>query len=228
MGILDKLSITPFLDENTLKPAGPPFVAQFNPETLELKHQVKLNTGQMAQLGTKTNKQVGIEPQEYNFEFILDGTGASGKALNVDKEVKTFHTATGFSGSSHRNHFLLLRWGQFVLRCVLKEYSINYKLFRPDGTALRAAISATFTEFSPDALQNRKANLSSPDVSHSHVVTGKTHLGAVSFEHYEATQYCTALAEYNRLDTLRKLAPGQALLIPPLTSLPPLPPRGDA
>ena len=51
-GLLDKLKIIPFLDAESLQsglPSGPPFFAQFNPENLSIKNEVKLNTEQTAQ-----------------------------------------------------------------------------------------------------------------------------------------------------------------------------------
>ena len=178
-GLLDKLKIIPFKDSESVQtglPAGPPFIAQFNPETFSIKNEVKLNTEQTAQGANGAEaKQVKVEPREYTFDFLLDGTGASGPALDVFAAIELFKLTTGFTGETHRNRFLILQWGLFVATCVIKSYSITYKLFRPDGTPLRAVISASFQEHTALELQDLINNLMSPDVTHLHEVKEQEH-----------------------------------------------------
>jgi nucleoid-associated protein YgaU len=219
-GILDKLKIIPFLDAEALQsalPSGPPFIAQFNPETLTIKNEVKLNTEQTAQGANGAEaKQVKVEPQEFNFDFPLDGTGAAGPSLDVFAAIELFKLTTGFTGETHRNRFLVLQWGTFVTTCVLKSYSINYKLFRADGTPLRAVISATFLEHKSLELQDLISNLMSPDVTYLHEVKETEHLSQLSHEKYKNGAYYYQIAHFNKLDSLRKLRSGQTLVLPPL------------
>ncbi|WP_185231373.1 CIS tube protein [Teredinibacter franksiae] len=219
-GLLDKLKIIPFLDAESVQgglPSGPPFFAQFNPETLSIKNEIKLNTEQTAQGANGAEaKQVKVEPQEFNFDFLLDGTGASGVSLDVFASIELFKLTTGFTGETHRNRFLVLQWGLFVTTCVLKSYTINYKLFRADGTPLRAVISATFLEHKSLELQDLISNLMSPDVTHVHNVTESEHLGKLSFDIYKRSQYYLQVAAVNGLDTVRKIDAGTQLKFPPL------------
>lgn len=221
-GILDKLKIIPFLDAESLQsglPSGPPFIAQFNPETLTIKNEVKLNTEQTAQGANGAEaKQVKVEPQEFNFVFPLDGTGAAGPSLDVFASIELFKLTTGFTGETHRNRFLILQWGTFVTNCVLKSYSINYKLFRPDGTPLRAEINATFLEHKSLELQDLISNLMSPDVTHLREVKEAEHLSQLSYEHYKNGSYYYHVARHNQLDSFRSLKAGQNLAFPPLHS----------
>ncbi|APR66879.1 hypothetical protein CN03_07985 [Thalassolituus oleivorans] len=220
-GILDKLKIIPFLDAEGLQsglPSGPPFIAQFNPETLTINNEVKLNTEQTAQGANGAEaKQVKVEAQEFKFDFYLDGTGAAGPSLDVFVAIELFKLTTGFTGETHRNRFLVLQWGTFVTTCVLKGYSINYKLFRADGTPLRAVISATFLEHKSLELQDLISNLMSPDVTHLHEVTESEHLSQLSYQKYKNGAYYYQVARYNGLDSFRSLKAGQQLAFPPLS-----------
>ncbi len=219
-GILDKLKIIPFLDAEALQtglPSGPPFIAQFNPETLTIKNEVELNTEQTAQGSNGSEaKQIKVKEQEFNFDFFLDGTGASGPGLDVFASIELFKLTTGFTGETHRNRFLILQWGTFVATCVLQSYSINYKLFRSDGTPLRAVISATFLEHKSLELQDLISNLMSPDVTYLHEVKQAEHLSQLCFKHYKQAKYYYHVAKHNQLDSFRQLDAGQKLVFPPL------------
>jgi hypothetical protein len=223
-GLLDKLKIIPFKDSESVQtalPSGPPFIAQFNPETFSIKNEVKLNTEQTAPGSNGAEaKQVKVEPREYAFDFLLDGTGASGPALDVFAAIELFKLTTGFTGETHRNRFLILQWGLFVATCVIKSYSITYKLFRPDGTPLRAVISASFQEHTPLELQDLISNLMSPDVTHLHEVKEQEHLSWLTFQQYQDPRYYYHVAAANGLDTVRKLQAGTELQFPPLMEAP--------
>lgn len=219
-GLLDKLKIIPFLDAESVQtalPAGPPFVAQFNPESFSVKNEVVLNTEQTAQGANGAEAvQVRVAPREFSFDFLLDGTGASGPALDVFATIELFKLTTGFTGETHRNRFLILQWGLFAATCVIKSYTINYKLFRADGTPLRAVISASFQEHKSLELQDLINNLMSPDVTHTHEVLAGEHLDQLAFRYYKDSRHYYALAQANGLDTVRRLRPGDLLRFPPL------------
>lgn len=219
-GLLDKLKIIPFLDSESVQtalPAGPPFIAQFNPETYSIKNEVKLNTEQTAQGANGAEAvQVAVEPREYSFDFLVDGTGAAGPALDVFAAIELFKLTTGFTGETHRNRFLVLQWGLFATTCVIKSYTINYKLFRPDGTPLRAVISATFQEHTSLELQDLINNLMSPDVTHLHEVHEQERLDQLSFRYYKDSRHYYHVAQVNGLDTVRKLWASTPLQFPPV------------
>ena len=90
-GLLAKLVIIPFEDSDTVQvgpPAGPPFIAQFNPETLTLDNEIELGPEEPAHGDDGGEaKFKSIKPRTYNFEFLLDGTGASGLKLDVTLQV---------------------------------------------------------------------------------------------------------------------------------------------
>ena len=220
-GILAKLTITPFKDSETIQagpPAGPPFVAQFNPEAYTVSNEFELAAEDPAHgdVGSEGNFK-SIKPRTFSFEFLLDGTGASGDIRDVTGEVQAFKQTIGFSGEIHRPHFLVLNWGPFLATCVLETYSVNYKLFRPDGTPLRALLSATFREHKPNQKKELEKNLNSPDLTHAHQVLGSEHLSLITYRVYKDPRYYIHVAEQNNLDTVRSVSPGQTLLLPPLT-----------
>jgi hypothetical protein len=219
-GLLAKLIILPFEDEKTVQagpPAGPPFIAQFNPESFTVNNEFEFGTDEQAQ-GDDGGpaKFKGIKQREFSFEFLFDGTHAAGDINDVLVMIELFKITTGFSGSIHRPRFLVLQWGTFLVTCVLTGYSINYKLFRPSGLPLRAVLSATFLEHKPKSLEELLKNLASPDITHAHLVKEGEHLSLITHRIYKDARFYYQVAERNNLDTLRAVATGSTLFLPPV------------
>lgn len=221
-GLLAKLTITPFDDPETIQagpPSGPPFVALLNPESFTLNHEFEFESENPAQGDDgKEAKFKSVKPRSFSFEFLLDGTGASGPKVDVSLQIELFKQTVSFSGRIHRPPFLIVNWGSFLVTCVLENFSITYKLFRPSGTPLRATIAASFREHKPNALKELLKNLSSPDITHAHLVKASEHLTLVTHQVYQDPRYYFQVGEANQLNNLRQINPGQTLYLPPLRS----------
>jgi hypothetical protein len=219
-GLHAKLTIIPFDDSENVQmgpPSGPPFIAQFNPETFTVATETEYDQKDPASGGDGGEaKFKGIKPRTFAFEFLLDGTGAAGEKIEVLVMLELFKATVGFFGKIHRPRFLVLTWGTFIVTCVVETFSVAYKLFRPDGTPLRATLSATFREHKPKALNELLKNLSSPDLVHAHVVSKGEHLSLVTHRVYKDPRYYYQVAETNQLDTVRALETGTTLYLYPV------------
>jgi hypothetical protein len=219
-GLLVKLTITPFEDSENIQvgsAAGSPWVAQFNPESLTVDHDIEYGPDEPAQGDVAGEaKFKGIKPRTFSFDFLLDGTGASGPPMDVLAQLTLFRQTTGFLGKTHQPHFLVISWGAFIATCVLESFSVTYKLFRPEGTPLRATLSAKFREHTSEKLKELVKNLSSPDISHAHLVKEGEHLSLITYQVYKDPAYYYQVAEANNLNTLRVIQPGKTLHMPPV------------
>ncbi len=218
-GALLKLTIIPFKDSEQMMgpPAGPPFIAQFNPETYTDTTEVNLGPQEQAKGADGSEaKFEAIQPKKYSFELMLDGTGVA-PGLPVIAAVELFKVTVGLRGDMHRPPFLMLVWGSLVAFTVLESCSVSYKLFSPAGLPLRASLSVTFREHVPKQLGALKANLASPDIEHAHEVREGEHLTTIVNEVYGDPAYYLAVARANGLDTVRQLQPGSALYLPPVS-----------
>lgn len=219
-GLLAKLTIIPFENSENVQfgpPAGPPFMAQFNPESFTLNNEFEYAADDQAHGDSGSEaKFKAVKPRTFSFEFLLDGTGASGLKVDVLAQINLFKLTVGFLGKIHRPHFLVLNWGTFIATSVLESFSVNYKLFNPNGHPLRAVLSTTFREHIPKALNGLIKNLSSPDITHSHEVKQGEHLSFITHGIYKDPQYYYHVAEMNELNNLRVVEAGRALHFPPL------------
>lgn len=234
-GLLNKLAIVPFADTDGLLPLGPPFVAQYNPESytdsVELDYQSTAATGDTA----GEAKFRGIRPKVFTFELILDGTGAAQlpgpvrvsaatgippTGLLVTAQVELFRHTVGFNGALHRPPFLRLFWGRLIELTVLERWSVTYTMFNSAGLPLRARLTASFRQHVSKAAKELTKNLSSPDVAHAHEVRAGDHLTRLSQQVYDDPGRYIDIAQANGLNTVRRLPIGQAVYMPPLGEAP--------
>ena len=215
---LKKLKIEAFSDVECNTKADE-FEVMFNPSAYSQKYEVEYDEGQ-GQGTTGSNQKYGrVKPQEYTFEFIFDGTGASGVLIDVFEEVDRFLTVAGKQDSEiHRPFYLKITWGTLLSKCILKSADINYNLFKPDGTPLRAKVNAVFTENIDDTLRTAKEGKTSPDMTHYVTVVGGDTLPLLCYKIYGESGYYLDVAEANGLKNFRKLDDGTILQFPPLKS----------
>lgn len=160
-------------------------------------------------------------PESMDFRFVFDRTGAMPSSpplpTGVVTDIALFKELTyEFHGEIHRPPYLHLIWGTLIFPCVLKTMNIQYKLFRSDGTPLRAEIQATFNKFEDFDLRAKLVNLLSPDLTHIHEVKAGDTLPLLSHNIYGDARYYLEVARVNNLVNVKSLTPGQKLIFPPL------------
>lgn len=232
-GAVLKLTILPFKNVDGVLgvPAGPPFIAQFNPETYTDTVEYSYDEVKPAQGKTGSEAKFnGINPKKFSFELLLDGTGISpapppagtldaaapSTGLSVVAQLELFKLTVGFDGNIHRPPFLMLVWGRLIATTVLENYSIAYKLFSPAGLPIRATLTATFREHIPKGMGSLLQNLASPDILHVHQVVEGDRLPTIVHSIYDDAAHYIDVAKANGLDSIRTLSPGQVLQLPPV------------
>lgn len=200
------------------------FEVMFNPESYSRKYAVKYEAEQGKGDTASPQRFKGIDPEGFDFTFILDGTGVARnsdkKKVIVHEEVERFLNITlKNNGKIHRPNYALVSWGTLVVKGVFKSADINYKLFSPDGTPLRAEIKASFSEAKEDIRRVAEADNSSPDLTHARIVKQGDNLPLMVANIYTTpTPYYLQVAAFNRLNNFRRLNAGQQLLFPPVNS----------
>lgn len=201
------------------------FVCQVNPETFAVERSFDYGTKKADGSPKPEAPFAQVKPRTFSVDILLDGTGAlplSGGAAASPKDyvhqrVKDFEALAAYNGTTHRPHHFQVNYAQKVFTCVLLGYTVTYSLFRRDGSPLRATIATSWREFATPVRSAAEDNLSSPDVSHAHVVRAGDTLAGVAQAVYRDPLRYAEVAHANGLDTLRRLAPGRVLLAPTLT-----------
>lgn len=219
---LEKLNIKAFKDASYSKQVGS-FNVLINPETYKTDLSIEYAQNQGIGTAGAELRFKAIQPQEINFTLVFDGTNLittapqSLKGKSVAEQIELFQkTTTQYDGSIHRPYFLELVWGNFFFQGVLTKLSISYKLFKADGTPLRAEATANFKTSSTKEEILLKAKNKSPDVTHIRTFMAGERLPLMCNEIYGGPNYYIQVARYNQIDHLRQIPIGQKLVFPPL------------
>jgi Contractile injection system tube protein len=193
------------------------FESYVNPNEITVAYEMEYDSAQGS--GTTGSRMdfKKVKPGDMSLAFFLDGTGANGVKIDVQTQVEKFQTVTGYNGDIHRPNYLKIAWGTIqIKRCVLKGASIAYKLFKADGTPLRATISATFVDAVEDQTRVALAQDSSPDLTHVRVLRAGETLAGLCQQIYGDPALYLKVARANQFDSVRRLPAGTRVRFPPL------------
>lgn len=214
----EKMTIIPLKASSPIPlPSGLPYVVQFNPETYDERVETVFNQEQPIGADGRHNHFNRTQPRTFTFEFLIDGTGATGDdKREVIAEIALFKKTVEFKGADHKPSFLLLVWGTYVVVAVLADLTIKYTMFRKNGTPLRAILTATFIEHKERVLQILTQGLLSPDLTSRRIVKEGDKLPLMCFGVYDTPRHYLEVARANGLTNFRNLRVGTELDFPPI------------
>lgn len=240
---LQKLRIYSFEDKEFQDPGEgigklkPAFETPINPESFSKNLKVDVDVRRRhGSRGTDVRFK-STAPEELKVDFILDGTGVmegykfdnyrkkardgqNREYLEVvsvhDQLDKFLNCVYKLSPKIHRPKFLLIIWGSEIrFRCVLSNLDINYTLFNPDGTPLRAKLSCTFVDYKTREQRIAEDKPSSPDLTHYRKVREGDKLDFMTYRIYNDPGYVLQVCRTNRLTSIRRVASGTEIYFPP-------------
>lgn len=225
-GKLEKMLILAFADSKKAESGGvndadASFEALINPETYTLDYKLKFSESGQGQ-GT-SGKQLKYEytaPEEITFEFLFDDTGIiDGKPRDsIAEDIKKFKKVLiEYKGDSHEPYHFKLVWGEnSIFKGRVTEVGITYKMFKPDGTPIRAVVKVKFKSSIEEQKRAAKENKSSPDLTHMRKVKAGDTLPLMCHAIYGDPKYYLQVAAFNGLGNFRYLQPGTDLIFPPI------------
>lgn len=214
----DKLTIIPMMDVGPVPlPAGPPYMTQFPPEKYQQAEQQNMPRREAQGENEPETFFAGNAGEDFEFDILIDGSGAMGNKREVLVDVNLLKTTTGFNGVLHHPNYLLVVWGTFLRTALLADMKVENTMFRPDGTPLRAKVKLKFRSHKPKIQSLLEARLSSPDLTQIRTIRQGDRLDLLCTRHYRDHRYHIAVAEANGLTSFRFLEEGANLVLPPLT-----------
>jgi hypothetical protein len=217
---LEKLYIVPYSDPDYNTIAGPPFFTLMNPETYTYRYKIEFCETQAPGTSGVALKFNKMPPQEFNFDFLFDSTGVITSLLTpplpVADQLDIFrHGILQYQGNIHRPYYLKIHWGTLLFKGVLTSMDIEFKLFSPDGSPIRAIAKCAFKGTIEENLRVAIENAMSPDITHERKVTANDRLPLMTKKIYNDQKYYIDVAAFNRLDSFRNIETGERLLFPP-------------
>lgn len=238
-GPLEKMVITPYLDKKAESlDEGKEFTVQFNPTTY--KRTYTTNVSENIRLGRGAQSQFnGKNLGKISFKVLFDGTGVSeplksvagaagklasalgsdvevsGDESNVYKKVSELHELLMCTNpETHEPNIINVKWGTSLNENVRATgFDVDYKIFDTFGDPLRAEVSLNFVIFIPPKEEEK---VRSSDISKVVQVQDGDTLPLIAYREYGDSKFYRELARVNNLTNIRKLVPGQELLLPPV------------
>lgn len=225
-GKLEKMLILAFSDSKKaesggVKEADDSFEALINPESYTLDYKLKFSdSGQGHGTSGKQLKYEYTAPEEITFEFLFDNTGIiDGKARDsIADDIKKFkQVLIEYKGDAHEPRHFKLVWGQnSIFKGRVTEVTLTYKMFKPDGTPIRAVAKVKFKSSIEEQKRAAKEDKKSPDLTHVRRVRAGDTLPLMCHWVYGDPKHYLHVAQVNGLENFRSLKPGKEILFPPI------------
>jgi nucleoid-associated protein YgaU len=195
------------------------FKFQFNPEKFTITKTANWvrNHSTAAPEATMPEFQ-GAEPRSMEVQVFLDATDSPSASVTKDVE-RLFHCCTPLQQTVAKNRpsppFVLFGWGKAIqFQAYVRSVTVEYKLFKQDGTPKRALATLSLEEVPHQAgRQNPTSGALSSQRTHT-VVSGDT-LQSIAYDEYRDPQLWRAIAKTNSVDDPLRLRAGTTLLLPP-------------
>ena len=216
---LKKLVIQPYEDQNFSRTSGSSFSVQINPSKITHQHSVQYTTTQPIGGSGSSSKFSKIAPEKLSMDLVFDNTGIVPGSQEVSKSISDLKQVVyNYNGKIHSPNYLVISWGTIVFKCHLTSLNVNYSLFRPDGSPLRAKINLEFLGFSDALTTALKNNQSSPDLTHIIEFKEGDNLPNLCYKIYGNVNYYKEVAKANNIVHYRSIPNGTKLYFPPLSS----------
>ncbi|MCL1123745.1 CIS tube protein [Shewanella surugensis] len=197
------------------------FEVMINPNSVNHHYVIKYDDSKNKPLGTSglETKFAGYNSENLDFNITIDGTGVvkTKSAVDVATQITQLKKVIyDYIGDIHQPNIVNVIWGTFHFVCRLTNFKVEYTLFKPDGTPLRAKIQLAFIGYMSSKEEALKAKRSSPDLSHIIDVKVGDTLPLLCHQVYQDSSYYIDIARINDLTHFRPLTPGSQLYFPPL------------
>ena len=191
------------------------YKAMLNPEKYHQDFTIDYSKAQASGSPNAVLKFEKMTPSKMNFDLVFDATGVVNSSVtDAGAEVQKFlDLAYNYNGDIHSPNYLKLSWGKALSYiCRLSTAKVDYTLFKPNGTPLRAKVAVSFEEYTAPVASPDE----SPDMTHVVRVVSGDLLPTLTDNVYDDSGHLLKVAAYNKLDSLIHLQAGDKLYFPPL------------
>lgn len=220
-------------DYSASSKVGDKFSVQVNPESYKVSYKIEHNDTQAPGTSAVNLKYNKMLPPDLSFDILFDNTGVikdpslvsiaivnpldSGSSQDVTQQLETFkHNVLNYQGNIHQSNFLKLHWGTLTFKGKIMSMDIEFKLFNGNGAPIRAVVKLGLKGSIEDNLRKALEDKQSPDITHQRIFTAYDRFTLLTDKIYGNGQYYIEVAQFNQLNSFRKIAQGTPLNFPPL------------
>ncbi|HQE91673.1 MAG TPA: LysM peptidoglycan-binding domain-containing protein [Anaerolineae bacterium] len=193
---------------------------QFNPASIKIIKEATWEAPHVARRNAPDLKFGGGAAATYDLTLVFD-TSSNVEYRDVRMYTNPLLKLTMMAGAVDERKLppqIKFQWGKFTLfLAVVTKVTIEYTLFDPDGTPIRAHASLDLKQQDD---RDDYAGLTNPttrtESRKTRVVRLGDRLDTIAYQEYGSPAYWRHLATANGLYDPRDLHPGQILILPPL------------
>lgn len=225
---LERLTIRAFEDQEFSNQSGEDYTVWMNPESYKRTLNVSRTPVKEIRGKGSTSSFSRIGQETLAMTLIFDTTGLLPSPLGSDRMPQSgivelleplVQKMAKVCPNTGEPYYLQLSWAQLQARCVLTSMTVDYKLFRPDGTPIRASVALSFNSFSSSIALGRTSTTAAKQSTRFVIVRQGDSLPALCNRIYGRSDYYLDVARYNRIFAFRKLKTGSQLTFPPTSEL---------
>ncbi len=189
-----------------------------NPDKYSDKSELNYSTNSSPQgTSAETVKFRGAGSKLFTMDFFFDSTGVLSTQPVDDQIEELKELIYAYNGDIHEPNYVKILWGtQSLFEGRLKEWDVLYSMMDLNGTPLRAEIKAVFIGSVSAKKKSLEEGRNSSDLTHIRMVKAGDTLPGMCFKIYGDSKYYLQVAEFNSLDQIRSIRPGDQLVFPPL------------
>ncbi|MCG8474439.1 MAG: hypothetical protein MI784_03035 [Cytophagales bacterium] len=217
-----KLTIKGYLN-NEFSKTSLEFSVLVNPERFGQDFNIEYSEEEViGSVGAKANRFKRSPSSSLNFEIFLDDTGAIPVPKNIEDKPLTdridqlMNVLYKINDTTHEPNFIEIIWGTFFFRGRTTSIKVEYTMFKPDGTPLRAKVSLGFKSYVSTQQDANEQKLNSPDLTHIVTVQPGDTLPYLCDKIYNDSSYYVYIAQFNKLIDFRNIAAGTEIIFPPI------------
>ncbi|WP_153801265.1 CIS tube protein [Foetidibacter luteolus] len=231
LGKLDKMKIHAYTRPDFSPPDGSPLSVLINPESYTIQYRVDYNDEQAQGTSQPSVKFNNIPAQDIYFDFVFDSSGVVvepslinigivnpfAETANVIDQIEAFKAKVlNYNGDIHSPQYISLNWGTLLFKGRMTSMDIEFKVFKPDGTPIRAVAKCSFRGHIEEDLRVALENSQSPDITHQHLFSADDRFALLTEKMYDTPDRYLEVARENRLLSFRKIPTGTKLFFPPV------------
>jgi len=195
------------------------FHALVNPENYSVETRMEMQRGQGQGTSARQQRFTMKLPEEFSFEFLFDNTGIidGNPKSNITEDLNSLKDLLfRYDGDIHEPRHLKLIWGTFLFRGRASSINVQYKLFNPDGSPIRAVARVTVKQSEEENRRTAEERRHSPDLTHIRTVKLGDTLPWLCYKIYGDPKYYLQIAKVNTIVNFRKLKVGSQIFFSPI------------
>ncbi|MHB8928943.1 MAG: CIS tube protein, partial [Bacillota bacterium] len=193
------------------------FEVLFNPTEFNLDRENQIGETPIPGLENPVMQFVNGRGRTLSMQLFIDTTEAEEAKRDASEAVAKVTGLLTVRADTHAPPLLRVDWGALKkFTGVLTSAKVRFLLFNYKGVPLRATIDIGIREYKPIRVQLRDPRRESPDRTKLRALRQGETLSALAHEEYGNAGQWRLIAERNRIDDPRRVAPGTLLEIPPL------------